>query len=108
MDQENVTYSAVTAGLGFTHANKDGDIEINLGYKRVLSGNDPSYPVSLADAPGSTFTVHGSGLARNLAVLDVHAPKDMGHFWSLESDVRMERGGSEQNVQASATFRKSW
>ena len=108
VDQENVTYSAVTAGLGFTHANKDGDIEINLGYKRVLSGNDPSYPVSLADAPGSTFTVHGSGLARNLAVLDVHAHKDMGHFWSLESDVRMERGGSEQNVQASATFKKSW
>ena len=79
---ENTTYSAVTLGMSMEKKNADSDVELRAGYKRVLSGNDPSYRV--------------------------HAGQEMGSDWRLEGDLQLEKGSTEKNLQASVMVKKSW
>ena len=83
-------------------------MELRAGYKRVLSGNDPSYRVHFTDAAEQGFTVHGSSLDKNLIVLGVHAGQEMGSDWRLEGDLQLEKGSTEKNLQASVMVKKSW
>ena len=62
------TYSAATVGLGLEKRMKKEEIEVHLGYKRVLSGSDPTYPVHWLDG-GDEHIARGSGLDKNLLVL---------------------------------------
>ena len=105
---ENTTYSAVTLGMSMEKKNADSDVELRAGYKRVLSGNDPSYRVHFTDAAEQGFTVHGSSLDKNLIVLGVHAGQEMGSDWRLEGDLQLEKGSTEKNLQASVMVKKSW
>ena len=84
------------------------DIELRAGYKRVFSGNDPSYAVHFVDAPQQGFTVRGSSLDRNLLVLGVHAEQELGSSWRLEGDAQLEKGAADEHLQASVLVRKSW
>ena len=84
------------------------DLEVRAGYKRVLSGNDPSYAVHFVDAPEKGFTVRGSNMDRNLVTLGVHAEQELGSSWRLEGDAQMEKGASDEHLQASVMLRKSW
>ena len=105
---ENVTYSALSAGMGVERRTANDEVELRLGVKHVLTGSDPSTPVSFADAGGQTFTVRGSNLDKNLLVVGVHAGQEQEDGWRLEGDLALERGHSEQNIQASVMLKKTW
>ena len=93
-DSASSTYSAATVGLGMEKKTKNDEMEVHLGYKRVFSGNDPTYP--------------GSGLDRNLLVLGLHAEQNQESGWRLSGDIELEKGHSQQNVQASVMLKKIW
>ena len=101
------TYSAATVGLGLEKRMKKEEIEVHLGYKRVLSGSDPTYPVHWLDG-GDEHIARGSGLDKNLLVLGLHAEQKQEDNWNLSGDIELEQGHSQQNVQASVMLKKSW
>jgi len=102
------TYSAVTAGLGLEKKMKNEEIEVHLGYKRVLSGNDPTYPVHWLDGSDNGYELRGSGLDKNLLVFGIHAEQNQESGWHLSGDVELEKGHSQRNIQASVMLKKSW
>jgi len=83
-------------------------MEVHLGYKRVFSGNDPTYPVHWLDGTDSGHVARGSGLDRNLLVLGLHAEQNQESGWRLSGDVELEKGHSQRNIQASVMLKKSW
>ena len=101
------TYSAATVGFGLEKRMKNEEIEVHVGYKRVLSGSDPTYPVHWMDG-GAEHVVRGSGLDKNLLVVGVHAEQKQDDNWNLSGDIELEQGHSQQNVQASVMLKKSW
>ena len=101
------TYSAATVGFGLEKRMKNEEIEVHVGYKRVLSGSDPTYPVHWMDG-GSEHIARGSGLDKNLLVVGVHAEQKQDDNWNLSGDIELEQGHSQQNVQASVMLKKSW
>ena len=101
------TYSAATVGLGLEKRMKKEEIEVHLGYKRVLSGSDPTYPVHWLDG-GDEHIARGSGLDKNLLVLGLHAEQKQEDNWNLSGDIELDQGNSQQNIQASVMLKKSW
>ena len=101
------TYSAATVGFGLEKRMKNEEIEVHVGYKRVLSGSDPTYPVHWMDG-GSEHIARGSGLDKNLLVVGVHAEQKQDDNWNLSGDIELEQGHSQQNVQASVMLKKTW
>ena len=101
------TYSAATVGIGIEKRMKNEEIEVHVGYKRVLSGSDPTYPVHWMDG-GSEHIARGSGLDKNLLVLGLHAEQKQEDNWNLSGDIELDQGNSQQNIQASVMLKKSW
>ena len=104
----NSTYSAVTVGLGLEKKMKNEEIEVHLGYKRVCSGSDPTYPVRWVEGSDAEHMARGSGLDKNLVVLGLHAEQNQEDGWRLSGDVELEQGHSQRNLQASVMLKKSW
>ena len=102
------TYSAVTVGLGLEKKMKNEEIEVHAGYKRVLSGSDPTYPVHWLDCSDNGYQLRGSGLDKNLLVVGVHMEQNQEDGWRLSGDVELEKGHSQRNIQASVMLKKSW
>lgn len=102
------TYGAVTIGMGVEKKMQNDELELHLGYKRVLAGSDPTYPVHWVDGADNGHTVRGSGLDKNLLVLGLHAEQNQEDGWRLAGDVELEQGHSQRNIQASVTLKKSW
>ena len=101
------TYSAATVGFGLEKRMKNEEIEVHVGYKRVLSGSDPTYPVHWMDG-GAEHIARGSGLDKNLLVVGVHAEQKQDDNWNLSGDIELEQGHSQQNIQASVMLKKIW
>ena len=87
---------------------KNEEIEVHLGYKRVCSGSDPTYPVRWVEGSDAEHMARGSGLDKNLVVLGLHAEQNQEDGWRLSGDVELEQGQSQRNLQASVMLKKSW
>lgn len=86
------TYGAVTIGMGVEKKMQNDELEVHLGYKRVLAGIDPTYPVHWVDGADNGHTVRGGGLDKNLLVLGLHAEQKSGRRLASGRGCRARTG----------------
>lgn len=92
----------VTAGVGLEfkrELSKQGSYAFNLGYRRVLSGYDPSAPLYFAVDNRKGFQVRGTESDRDILTAGLHGNVHMRKNLSLSGEVLQDWGRTTNNLR---------
>lgn len=84
------------------------DVGLRLGWMHEFADTDRPITAAFDEAPGSRFTVSGATPARDSAVIGFSAAASIADNTSLLVSYDGEVGGSTDNHQIRAVFRRTW
>lgn len=84
------------------------DVGVRVGWMHEFADTDRPITAGFAGASGPEFTVSGASAARDSAVIGVSAATELAANTSLSVGYDGEVGGSTDNHQFRAVFRRSW
>ena len=102
------TYSTGEIGLEFGRSTANGRYVINVGYKKVLSGNNPDMAIAYSGNLGSTYTISGSWQDREYAVIGLNLQSALGKGWIVDTQIDTAMGKSSKYFTAAIVARRSW
>ena len=101
-------YIAGQVGVEFSRQGKQGGVALNAGYKHVFTGYEPSVIAVFAGNPGSTCTVVGDRMDRDLLVLGIAGWQQMKGDWLLDGKVEMEKGANDTHLRGEIMLKHRW
>lgn len=84
------------------------DVGVRVGWMHEFADTDRPITAAFAGASGPDFTVSGASAARDSAVIGVSAATEIAANTSLSVGYDGEVGGSTDNHQFRAVFRRTW
>jgi autotransporter-associated beta strand protein len=84
------------------------DVGVRVGWMHEFADTDRPITAAFDDVPGSRFTVSGATAARDSAVIGFSAATEIADNTSLSVGYDGEVGGSTDNHQIRAVFRRTW
>jgi outer membrane autotransporter protein len=84
------------------------DVGVRVGWMHEFADTDRPITAAFAGASGPEFTVSGATAARDSAVIGFSAATEIADNTSLSVSYDGEIGGSTDNHQLRAVFRRAW
>ena len=108
-DKLQNTYSTGECGVEFAKKLPQGQqYTLNIGYKKVLGGNEPEMTVAYSGNPGEKFKQSGNEQDKEYLVWGLHVQSELAKDWTINSQIENEIGRHSKNVNASVMLCRSW
>lgn len=107
-DQMDNTYSTAELGLVYEKTSKKGEFAFNLGYKRVLNGENPRMRVNFAGDQAYSFAVEGNAADQEFLVVGVRGESRLTDQLALVGKIESEIGSKTRSTSAAALLQYEW
>lgn len=107
-DKLKNTYSTGEVGIELARNISKGGYSINLGYKKVLSGNNPDMTIAYSGNPGEKLKISGTEQDHEYMVVGVNFQGEIAKDWTLIGQIDNQMGKTSRNIMASLMVRRAW
>lgn len=102
------TYSTGEIGIEARRELSKGRYGVSLGYKKVLSGNNPEMTIAYSGNLRKKIKISGHEQDSEFVVLGVNLQGELANNWTLDGQVDCELGRGSKNLTASVMARRAW
>jgi len=102
------TYSTGEIGIEVRRELSKGHYGASLGYKKVLSGNNPDMSIAYNGNPSEKIKISGHEQDSEFVVLGINFQGALAKNWTLDGQVDRELGRSSKSLTASVMARRVW
>lgn len=102
------TYSTGEIGIEAHRELSKGRYGVSLGYKKVLSGNNPDMTIAYSGNLSKKIKISGHEQDSEFVVLGVNLQGELANNWTLDGQVDCELGRGSKNLTASVMARRAW
>jgi len=102
------TYSTGEIGVEIAREIPKGRYAMNIGCKRVFSGDNPELRIAYSGNPNEKLKISGNEQDKEYVVLGINAQGEIANNWKITGQMESEIGQRSRSLTASVMIRHSW